>query len=107
MNYRVSVTQIADRESDDAYLWWAKHRSAEQARRWYRKYLCTLVSLRIDLERYGVAPESSEYNETPRELTFGVGRRKTHRVVFTIIGDTVEVLAVRHLAPDSAPLDEV
>lgn len=98
---------MADRESDEAYLWWATHRSTDQARRWYLKYLSTLETLRINPERYGLAPESSEHRETLRELSFGIGRRKTHRIIFTIYGDTVEVLALRHLAQDSAPIDDV
>jgi plasmid stabilization system protein ParE len=33
-----------------------------------------------------------------RELHFGVGARPTHRVIFTIVKQTVVVLAVRHAA---------
>ena len=41
-----------------------------------------------------------------RQITFGLGNKPTHRVVFEIRGDTVYVLAVRHLAQaDITPND--
>ena len=33
--YSVEILPSAESDIDEAYLWWAKHRSQEQAGRWY------------------------------------------------------------------------
>jgi plasmid stabilization system protein ParE len=33
-------------------------------------------------------------------MLFGVSRRRTHRVIFTITGERIHVLTVRHTAQD-------
>lgn len=42
-----------------------------------------------------------------REIHFGLGNRPTHRAVFTIAGDLVLVLAVRHAARDELDPSDV
>lgn len=98
MKYRVVVTLRAEQDSDEGYLWWARHRSTEQASRWFRSFLRVLDRLESNPERFASAPESGRGGILLQEAYFGVGRRKTHRVVFTIREDRVYVLAVRHLA---------
>jgi hypothetical protein len=44
---------------------------------------------------------------TVRQLLYGIGRKPTHRAVFEVRGDTVYVLAVRHLAQDDLSADEL
>jgi hypothetical protein len=42
-----------------------------------------------------------------RESLFGVRRRPTHRVLFRIVVDVVEILAVRHVAQDDIELEDL
>jgi plasmid stabilization system protein ParE len=55
-------------------------------------------------------PASPETNLLPtglRELHFGLGRKATHRIVFTIIGQDVRVLRIRHAAQQGLTLDDL
>ncbi len=42
-----------------------------------------------------------------RQLLYGLGKKLTHRAVFEIRGDTVYVVAVRHLAQDDLSSEEL
>ena len=62
--------------------------------------------LKSDPHRFGLIHESHRFPFELRELLYGSGRRKNHRTVFRIIGDRVEVVAIRHLAQrDLDPTD--
>jgi hypothetical protein len=66
------------------------------------------MSLGNDPKRYSIAPENSDYPVELRQMHFGLGRRASHRVIFTIRPDSVYVLSVRHvsqapLGPDDLP----
>jgi plasmid stabilization system protein ParE len=100
MNYTVVVTERAGREIEDATTWWARNRSAEQAEHWYLEIRLAIAYLANFPERYQLAAESAELEYELRELLFGLGRRMTHRILFTIRGDRVYVLTVRHAARD-------
>ncbi|HEY2762041.1 MAG TPA: type II toxin-antitoxin system RelE/ParE family toxin, partial [Pirellulales bacterium] len=78
--------------------WWAGERSAEQAGRWYQGIRNAIAGLRESPTRYVIAPERPRFSYEIRELHFGLSARATHRVLFTIVGQTVVVLTVRHAA---------
>lgn len=42
----VVITPITEADIDEAYEWWRKHRSVEQANRWYREILPVMQALR-------------------------------------------------------------
>lgn len=92
---------------DDAYLWWAKHRSPEQAGRWYRGIEQAINGLKSNPERHGLAVENAQVPIELRQLLYGLGRRPTHRVLFTIRPDCVYVLAVLHVAQDAIDVDDL
>ncbi len=50
--------------------------------------------------------ESDDFPFETRDLYFGIGRRPTHRAVFTICHDKVLVIAIRHLAQRDLALDD-
>ncbi|HEY1599250.1 MAG TPA: type II toxin-antitoxin system RelE/ParE family toxin [Pirellulales bacterium] len=98
MNFTVVTTERAAREIEDAAAWWAHERSVEQAERWYQGIRAAIVGLSAMPDR---CPIAAEYKSVPyevRELHYGLGSRPTHRIVFTIVRDTVLVLTVRHEA---------
>lgn len=81
-------------------LWWAEHRDADQAAGWLDGFEQSIAALCTNPEQHGLARENNLY-ELPypvRQLLYGIGRKPTHRAVFEIRGDTVYVLAIRHLA---------
>ncbi len=92
---------------DEAYAWWAKHRSAEQASRWLRGIEATIFGLSRAPERYPLAIENDRFPIEIRQATFGLGRRPTHRVLFTIRPECVYVLTVLHVAQDAIGLDDL
>jgi plasmid stabilization system protein ParE len=100
MTYRVLLTENARRDLEAACAWWAENRSHEQAERWYTGFAAAIRSLRENPQRCARAQESEALSVELRQLNYGLGRRPTHRAVFTIRKDVVVVLRVRHLAQD-------
>jgi plasmid stabilization system protein ParE len=107
MIYRVIITQRAERDLRDAAHWWAENRSAEQAARWLDGFNSRLQTLAKQPSRCPLAAESAQFSFELRELHYGLGRRPTHRAVFTVAEDFVLVLAVRHAAQDHLRPDEL
>ena len=98
MSYEVVLTRKAQRQIEAAARRWAEHRSGEQARRWYEGLFQTLASLADNPQRCTRAPECEAFPLPLRQITYGLGRRPTHRVVFAIRGAKVVVYAIRHVA---------
>src|SRR5688572_27231577 len=99
--HSVIITGPAKRDIQNAYDWWAENRSAEQAERWYVAIHDAIKSLCHMPERFSAATETDLLAQGVRQLLFGLGRRPTHRVVFTIDHNTVVVLRVRHTSQDA------
>ena len=98
MSFLVVITEQAEREIKSAYDWWAEHRSKRQADRWYNGISKAIAELSENPDRHGESRESDSFSYEIRDLLFGIGRRPTHRAVFTIRGNEVVVLTVRHTA---------
>lgn len=54
-----------------------------------------------------LAHESAEFPFELRELHYGSGRRTTHRALFRVVDDCVEVLAIRHHAQRDVSPDDI
>lgn len=104
---KVLITERAEGEIQTAHDWWSAHRSALQAGRWYRGIYRAIDSLRTNASRNPLIPEHEHFSAELRQLTFGLGRRPTHRVVFSIQPDAVVVLAVRHLAQQNLSVEDL
>jgi len=98
MSHTVVVTERAAREIEDAAAWWSRERSTEQALRWYHGIREAIAGLTTSPERFPLAPESADFPYEIRELHYGLGHRRTHRAVFRMKGELLEVLTVRHAA---------
>ena len=107
MTHVVVLTDRAHAEMEAAYLWWAEHRSQTQAARWYNTFADAIESLATHPDRYPLSRENDRFPDEIRDLSFGIGRRRTHRAVFTIRQDMVLVLAVRHLAQQDLSPDDI
>jgi plasmid stabilization system protein ParE len=98
MNYEVLITRKAQHEAEANHLWWAEHRSAEQAACWYDEFLKATLSLEQAPDRFALAAENDRFPYELRQLNFGTGGKATHRLVYMIRPDLVVILRVRHLA---------
>jgi plasmid stabilization system protein ParE len=108
MSLRVVITDQAEHEMQSVFTWWADHRSKRQADRWYVGMAKAIAELSENAERHGPSRESDRFAYEIRDLLFGLRSRPTHRAVFTIRGEEVVVLTVRHLAQqDFSPNDIV
>ena len=94
----VILTKRAQDELDGAHKWWAENRSVEQANRWYAGFVEKMLTLERDPERCPLAPESEFFPYAVRQLNYGLGRRPTHRALYTVRRDRVVILRMRHLA---------
>jgi len=99
---KVFITSKAKTQLVACARWWSERRDTDQASRWLEGLEKAIVSLGDDPERHGLARENDLY-ELPfpvRQLTYGLGKKLTHRIVYEVRGDTVFIVAVRHLAQD-------
>lgn len=96
------------RSLDDTANWWSENRSPQQADRWEAASILALRSLETRPDRCPLIPEHKTFPFEARNHCFGVGRRKTHRIVFAIRPrDIVYVLGVYHLSRDWLSLDDI
>lgn len=107
MTYRVVIMRSAEREIRQIVDWWRDHRSIEQAERWYRKIYPAIATLARQPQRCPVSPETDLVPTGLRQLHFGIGRRATHRIIFTVVGQEVRVMRVRHAAQRNLTLDDL
>ena len=96
MKYRVITQPPAENEIEEAVRWIAKE-SPARAVKWYMGLVNAIGSLSTFPERCPLAPEDDAFEEEIRQLLFGK-RHGVYRVLFTIRGQTVYVLHVRHSA---------
>jgi plasmid stabilization system protein ParE len=107
MSFRVAITAQAECDMRSAYRWWSEHRSKRQADRWYAGLTKAIAGLSENPERHGRSRKSNCFAYEIRELLFGLGRRPTHRAVFTIRGEEILVLTVRHVAQQDLSPDDI
>lgn len=99
MKYRLRITdEAADRLLSIAKWYAETSQSLSIAVVWYDGFLDTLEKLKDDPLRGVVAAENNLFEFELREIYYGSGRRITHRALYRIVNDTVEVLTIRHYA---------
>ena len=94
MSYRVIIQPNAEAELDAAYLY-RYTRAPQAAARWFAGIVEAINSLAEFPERCPLAPENGHFPEEIRQLLNGT-RRDAFRILFTMQGDTVHVLHIRH-----------
>jgi plasmid stabilization system protein ParE len=99
MKYEVVIPVHVRTELESASEWHrVRSQSDEVANRWLRGFQDAMASLERNPERCPIDHESEPFPFELRELLYGSGRRKTHRALFRISGEQVEVVAIRHVA---------
>lgn len=106
-SYEVVITDLAENDIESSFLWWRKHRSAEQAERWLDSIYPVIASLSRMPERCSRIDEGYLYDGELRQLSFGLGKRPSHRIIFEIRNGVVEVLRVRHTSQRRLTIDDL
>jgi plasmid stabilization system protein ParE len=97
VSYRVIVTPTADAEAMEAFRWYAE-RNPDAAKRWHAGLSRALGGLADKPHRFPVSEEdSAALGREVRLLLYG-RRRGVFRILYTISGDAVQVLRIRHSA---------
>jgi plasmid stabilization system protein ParE len=92
--YRVEPTDKALVDAGEAYFW-INEGSEGGALRWYEGLMKAFRSLEKNPLRCPPAPESAFFEEEIRQLIYG-----KYRILFTVEGETVSVLRIRHSAQE-------
>jgi plasmid stabilization system protein ParE len=96
MKYRIEITDEAQAELHEAYLWIFRESPANAAR-WRSKLLDAIRTLSDLPKRCEIAPESEHFNQEIRQLLFGK-RLGVYRVLFSIEQKVIYILHIRHAA---------
>ena len=107
MKYRVVFQRRAEMQFHQAAIWWAENRSPEQAAKWVEEFRAAIDGLQDNPQRHAYARENDYHPIELRQLLFGIGHRHTHRAIFYISDDTVQVVSVRHIAQRNLIPNEV
>jgi plasmid stabilization system protein ParE len=98
MSYRVILQPRAVRDLQAAArCLFDRSRSSATARRWLSGIRRKIDTLKVSPERCPADPDSDAYGGEVRMLLYGK-RPGTYRILFTIQGREVHILAIRHAA---------
>jgi plasmid stabilization system protein ParE len=97
--YRIVLQPEAYEGMESAYEY-IEHDSLENAHQWAVGIMDAINSLKTFPARCSLAPENEYFPQEIRQLLYGKGRG-VYRVIFTIKGDTVSILHIRHGAQDT------
>ena len=100
MKYRVLVSEKAIDDVIRNAKWWAANHSHEQAAQWEAAAFAKIYSLNSLPDSNPLAYENPDFPYELREAHFGLGSRPGYRILFTIVEDVVNVLAVKAAEED-------
>jgi plasmid stabilization system protein ParE len=95
MAFRVNQTTEAKHDLDIILGWLLAQHAGESGLRWFQGLREAVASLSEFPRRCPLAPESVEFPFEVRQLLYG-RKPNVYRILFTIEGDTVHVLHIRH-----------
>jgi len=82
--YSIVITDRAHNDIARNADWWENHRSKPQADRWVIGTYAEIEKLASMPTRCGSAPEAKDLDRPLRNLLYGISRRYTHRVIFSV-----------------------
>ena len=95
MAFRVEPSAQAKQDAREILAWLRAQGAGENALRWFRGMHKAMASLSEFPARCALAPESKEFPFEVRQLLYGSARHR-YRILFTIEGDVVTILHIRH-----------
>ncbi len=95
MTFRVELSAQAENDTDAILNWLLSHHAGDAGIRWFMALEEAIASLGTLPARCPLALENARFPFEVRQLLYG---RKPHvyRILFTIDGDTVKILHIRH-----------
>ena len=95
MAFRVEISRQAEHDAESILEWLLSQHGGQAGIDWFVRLDDAFASLAQFPERCSIAPEDARFPFEVRQLFYG---RKPHvyRILFTIAGDTVHVLHIRH-----------
>jgi len=96
MKYTVVLTELAQEQIDDAYAWLVA-RTPMHAPEWHAGLMQAIASLEEFPLRCPIVREREGEELGIRHLLYG-NTRHAYRIIFSIDGETVNILQVRHAA---------
>lgn len=99
MTYKIELAETAKADLREATRWIRDQTSLAAADRWLAGLLKAANTLQKQPFRCPLAAESDKFAEDIRVLLHGK-RNKKYRIIFTIRGDTIVILYVRHSSRD-------
>ena len=103
--HRVIIQPPAFDDLDEAYRW-IRERTPGAAARWFNGFVEALDTLATFPDRCGLAPENGAVEPEIRQLLYG-HRSGVYRALFTITGNEVRVLHIRHAARETMTAEEL
>jgi plasmid stabilization system protein ParE len=95
MDFRVELSDQAQRDIAAIYDWLHSQQAGDAGERWFVNLRSAIESLGNLPSRCPVAPESQDSSVEVRQLLYG-RRSHVYRILFAIEGDVVQVLHIRH-----------
>ena len=107
MSFEIVIKPKAkwDIRKEESYL--VRERDSRAVRKWQARALQFRTQLGIDPHRYPQAEEAEDLGLDLRELTIGGRRGTAHRVLFTIVDNSVIVHRIRQAAQDRLTVDDL
>ncbi|MGA2020007.1 MAG: type II toxin-antitoxin system RelE/ParE family toxin [Candidatus Sulfotelmatobacter sp.] len=95
MAFRVKTTAQAESDASAILDWLLSQHAGEAGIRWFLALDEAIASLSTFPERCSLAPETARFPFEVRQLLYG-RKPNVYRILFTIEGDAVNVLHIRH-----------
>jgi plasmid stabilization system protein ParE len=95
MAFRVKSTAAAKQDARNILAWLRSQQAGEAGLRWFQGMQKAIASLSELPTRCSLAPENKVFPFEVRQLLYGSSHHR-YRILFTIEGDTVIVLHIRH-----------
>lgn len=95
MAYRVEVSAQAESDAAAILEWLLSQHAGETGLRWFFAMEDAIASLSTLPERCPLAPETGRFPFEVRQLFYG-HKPHVYRILFTVEGDTVNVVHIRH-----------
>lgn len=95
MAFRVETSAEAEADTEEIFDWLVSQHAGEAGMRWFLALEEAIASLATLPERCPPAPENTTFHFEVRQLLYG-RRPNVYRILYTIEGDTVYILHIRH-----------
>jgi plasmid stabilization system protein ParE len=98
MEHTIRFTSRANLDIRDHLNWQTANISAQSAEVWIQALFRQADVIVENPLAWPLARESQRLDVELREAHVAIRRQKTHRILFTVIANAVEIVAVRHVA---------